>query len=455
MALAVDTVAGVPGVYREAVARAGGFPRARTDVAGFVGIAGPRRVGETVRVDDWRSYERTFLRDERGRPLASPAGSRLAECVRAFFTNGGARCWIVNVAETVDQLAPEELLDRMLGTLATTGLEQLLLVPEVAVVALPELHAWVPDTEVAVVDEPIAGQDRFICCPNLRELPPQVEAATTMVAPLYQPEQMLFAQRYLVARCGRVKWRAFAIVAPPAGLSAAQAVAWRDAITSNLADADAGAIYWPWVHAQDKPGAAVELRPPLGYVAGIFARRDLARGPATPPANESLISVVGVETAVEDEVHGVTYARGVNVLRPFPHRGVQVWGARTLLWSADGGNTDGLGWVNVRRCLSAIERTAVLIGQGAVFEPNQALLWLALSQAIRGYLLDVRKAGGLKGETPEQSFFVRCDSSVNPPEQVRGGRLVCLVGVAIAAPAEFIVFRLGRNEGVVEIQEVT
>ena len=33
------------------------------------------------------------------------------------------------------------------------------------------------------------------------------------------------------------------------------------------------------------------------------------------------------------------------------------------------------------------------------------------------------------------------------------GRLTCEVGVALAAPAEFIVFRVGRREGVVEVVE--
>jgi hypothetical protein len=37
---------------------------------------------------------------------------------------------------------------------------------------------------------------------------------------------------------------------------------------------------------------------------------------------------------------------------------------------------------------------------------------------------------------------------------IEAGGLVCEIGVAIAAAAEFIVFRLGRQDGVVELQEV-
>jgi hypothetical protein len=453
MALAVDTVAGVPGAYRQAAMRAVGFPRARTDVAGFVGVGGPNRLGEVVRIEDWRSYEQTYLRDAKGALIAPPAGSRLAECVRAYFTNGGSRCWIANIGDRIEASQAGALLDTMLGLTSATGLEALLMVREVAIVGLPELDAWIPTPQSTTFTAPVACSDRFRSCPSLRVVPPLTTASNTDVGPLCQPADLIFAQRYLIERCGRVKWRAFAIVNPPAGTSPAQATAWRDALTKNLADADAAAIYWPWVEAQDKPGAPVELRPPLGYVAGVYARRDLGRGPHVAPANESLLGVVGVETEIDDPTHGAIYADGVNVLRPFANVGVQVWGARTLLWSGPDG--DPLGWVNVRRCLSAIERTADVIGQGVVFEPNLPVTRFKLSQALFAYLLELQNAGAFQGATPDESFFVRCDASNNPDAQVALGQLLCEVGVAIAAPAEFIIFRVGRNEGVVEIEEQT
>jgi hypothetical protein len=453
MALAVDTVAGVPGAYRQAAVRAVGFPRARTDVAGFVGVGGPNRIGEVVRVEDWRSYEQTYLCDAKGAAIAPPAGARLAECARAFFANGGSRCWIASVGDRIEASEASALLDVMLGLNAATGLEALLAVREVAIVGLPELDAWIPLPQTATFTAPVAGSDRFRCCPSLRVVPPLATASNADLGPLYQPIDLVFAQRYLIERCGRVKWRAFALVNPPAGLSPAQAMAWHDAITKNLADADAGAMYWPWVEAQDKPGATVALRPPLGYVAGVYARRDLGRGPHVAPANESLLGVVGVETEVDDGEHGAIYADGVNVLRPFTNAGVQVWGARTLLWSGPDG--DALGWVNVRRCLSAIERTADVIGQGVAFEPNLPVTRFKLSQALFAYLLEIQAAGAFQGATPEESFFVRCDAKNNPDAQIAAAQLLCEVGVAIAAPAEFIIFRVGRNEGVVEIEEQT
>jgi hypothetical protein len=103
--------------------------------------------------------------------------------------------------------------------------------------------------------------------------------------------------------------------------------------------------------------------------------------------------------------------------------------------------------------LSAIERRALDALQPLVFEPHNATLWLQITQMLLSILLPIYESGALRGDRPDQAFYIRCDSSVNPPEQMENGILVCEVGVAIAAPAEFIVFRLGRREGAIEVME--
>lgn len=454
MVLAVDTVLGAPGVYRQPAEAAAGFPRQRTDVVGFVGVAGPNRIGEAVRLDDWRSYEEVYLRDAAGRRIAPPAGAQLRDTVRAFFANGGARCWVVNIAAAIEEPSKLGLLDTMMGWSGRTGLELLLDRHEVAIVVLPELEAWITAPVTDTYDAPIADQGRFQCCPRVRDLPPISSTTVQLVSALFAPGEVLAAQRYLVERVGRDKWRVFALITVPAGLNPGQTAIWREALARNLADADAAALYWPWVEAADKPGDVPHLQPPLGFVAGIFARRDLARGPHVPPANEPLQSVSGVERAASDEEHGRLNAAAVNVIRPYPNRGVELWGARTLAFGRPTSDIGELGYVNVRRCLTALERTCDFTAQRIVFEPNQPMTRFVLAQVISRYLYDVWRTGAFKGATPETSYYVRCDATNNPPDVVESGRLVCEIGVAAAAPAEFIVFRLGRQDGVVEIQEV-
>jgi phage tail sheath protein FI len=268
---------------------------------------------------------------------------------------------------------------------------------------------------------------------------------------LFGEVELLWAQRYLLSRLLRPRWRWFAILAPPPGKTPAGVVEWRERLARGSAaeDGDIGGLYWPWLLAQDSPGAPVELRSPVGAVAGIFAQVDVEIGPHAAPANRRLLGVVGLEAEVGDEDNALAYDAGVNVLRAFPGAGIQLWGARTLRWRDRGSRFEPLAFVNARRCLSAIARSVEVIGGPLVFQPNNAMLRIKLHQMVTDYLLRVYRSGALMGEIAEEGFFVKVQTV---PESAEN-ELVCEVGVALAAPAEFIVFRLGREGGVIELEE--
>jgi uncharacterized protein len=42
------------------------------------------------------------------------------------------------------------------------------------------------------------------------------------------------------------------------------------------------------------------------------------------------------------------------------------------------------------------------------------------------------------------AFFVRCDRSTMPQDDLGNGRFVCYIGVDALKPAEFVIFRIGR-----------
>jgi phage tail sheath protein FI len=88
-----------------------------------------------------------------------------------------------------------------------------------------------------------------------------------------------------------------------------------------------------------------------------------------------------------------------------------------------------------------------------VFEPNTPTLWVRVTQIAFGVLMPLFEDGALRGERPEEAFYIRCDGSVNTAETLAMGQLFIEVGVAVAAPAEFLVFRVGRREGVTEVLE--
>jgi phage tail sheath protein FI len=80
-----------PGVYYETVdASSATIPGIRTDIAGFVGIAVRGPVDVPVPVESWRQFEAHFG--------GCTGVGYLAYVVRAFFENGGRRCWVTRVA---------------------------------------------------------------------------------------------------------------------------------------------------------------------------------------------------------------------------------------------------------------------------------------------------------------------------------------------------------------------
>jgi phage tail sheath protein FI len=77
--------------------------------------------------------------------------------------------------------------------------------------------------------------------------------------------------------------------------------------------------------------------------------------------------------------------------------------------------------------------------QWALFEPNTPQLWMRIKRELDVYLTQLWQEGGLKGEVPSQAFFISCDASTSPDGKIQSGRVMIEVGLALTAPAEFIV----------------
>jgi phage tail sheath protein FI len=137
----------------------------------------------------------------------------------------------------------------------------------------------------------------------------------------------------------------------------------------------------------------------------------------------------------------------INCIRSFPGRGIRVWGARTI--SSD----PSWRYLNVRRLFNYIEESILEGTQWVVFEPNDLDLWQRIKRTINAFLLGVWRDGALFGATPEQAFYVKCDSETNPPDVVDRGQVICEIGIAPVKPAEFVVFRLAQFSGGADLAE--
>jgi len=211
-------------------------------------------------------------------------------------------------------------------------------------------------------------------------------------------------------------------------------------------DSTRAAIYYPWVTVANplaRPGREdipkeVNL-PPSGFLCGIYARNDTEQTVAKAPANEVVRGALRFESDVNFAQNQLLNPTGVNCLRYFPGRGFRVWGARTA------GSDPEIKYVNVRRYLLFLEASIDRGTQWAVFENNGPRLWTNITETVEAFLYNEWVSGNLLGGTPKEAFFVRCDRTTMTQNDLDNGRLICLVGVALLKPAEFVIFRIGQK----------
>ena len=199
---------------------------------------------------------------------------------------------------------------------------------------------------------------------------------------------------------------------------------------------DYGALYYPWLDLGLGPNRQPLYVPPCGHVAGIYSRSDQRMGVHKAPANEAIEGVLDLQVNLAADAVGELYAQGVNCLQAFPGRGIRVWGARAL--SSD----PTWRYVNARRVFITINRWVQRFMAELVHEPNDIRLWVRIMREVSAFLMGMFQSGALKGRTPNEAFFVKCDHETNPADVINAGLVVTQIGLALAAPAEFIDVRV-------------
>ena len=398
-----------PGIYIEEVA-SGARPiqAVGTSTAGFVGVAPDPKafLNEARAINNWSQFLKEFTAE-------GSVSTPLSHAVYGFFLNGGHRCYVVNVGPggTVSG-----------GGAERTGLDVLEAIDEIAIVAIPGFtdagsyeaaltHCENLKNRVAVLDaaDPVRNVDRLI------------EVATVPV-PVKPGDPKPPAPKPGEVDAGGLRPR--------------------------ISQGGYGAFYFPWIVVRD-PLSPKDLAsvPPSGHMAGVYARTDATRGVHKAPANEAIRGALNVTYRMTAEEQGQLNQNGVNCIRLFPRDGILVWGARTVAEGASPWR-----YLNVRRLFIMIEESIARSTGWVVFEPNDASLWKSIRRDVSAFLRLVWRDGALMGATPEEAFFVKCDSETNPPEVVDAGQVVILIGIAPVKPAEFVIFRIGQSAGGVQTE---
>jgi uncharacterized protein len=382
-----------PGVYLKEIFLRPETPL-QTGVAAFVGFAGSAREGEPLPAHPVELHRK----EEFAARFKTPPKGYLAEAVKGFFSNGGTRCYV----SAADPSATDGE-----GAL-TVAVDALASVSNLDLVVVPDAMTLCSATQPSEADI----------------------------------KKVLYVQRHAVVHCATHNDRLAVLDALPVRTTET-VLAQREALATGLAEPLNAALYYPWVQVYDADWQArmpdtMGMRhvPPGGHVAGIYARTDAHAGVFKAPANEEVLGAIDLETALDFRQQERLNPEGVNCLRAFAGRGIRVWGARTL------SRLPEWRYVNVRRQLLTVNRWLAINMAWANFEPNVPRLWVRITRELSAYLESLWRAGGLRGATPAEAFYVKCDEETNPPEVREEGEVVTEVGLALAVPSEFVVVRI-------------
>jgi phage tail sheath protein FI len=358
---------------------------APTSIALFVGWAPSGPTDRALPLFSFSDYEREFG--------GLDARSLLGYAVRHFFDNGGSQAWVLRIVGADGYaIAPTE-------------------------------PAFVQALNVAFSSGgPVDRIDLFnlICVPGLADA-----AATAMLQ-----AQAAARRAFLIADCNE----------------SAQAATVADSLAGRTGvHAANSALYFPWVMAPDPlQKGAPRAFPPSGFVAGVVARTDAARGVWKSPAGSdvSLIGAADLAVHLTDVESESLNRQGINCLRQFPGRGLVVWGARTLA----GGDGIASDWkyVPVRRTALFLEESISAGTKWAVFEPNDEPLWGRLRMSVGSFMLGLFRQQVFAGNTPLQAWFVKCDQETTTQDDIDRGVVNIIIGFAPLRPAEFVVVSIAQ-----------
>jgi hypothetical protein len=202
-------------------------------------------------------------------------------------------------------------------------------------------------------------------------------------------------------------------------------------------------IYAPFIQIIDPASSlagATRWVPPGGAVLGIWNATDNAKGPWQTPAGVKFgpIKLVNVEALFTTSDLDTLNTNNINAIRFVPNYFPAIMGGRTL----QQGYPDR--YVAVRRMLIKLEHDFTFLLQPALFEPNDAALWLQITSILTNYLTQLMQQGALGGTTPNTAFSVICDDSNNTPATASAGIVNVQVAVALLSPAEFILINISQ-----------
>ena len=378
---------------------------------------------------------------------AGPSSSHiLAYAMELFFANGGGSCYVVSVGPYAAAPGTIRLTDLMLGLTAAAAESGITLIvfPEAQGLSIADFATL----HNAALQQSAELQDRFVIMDVHGGNASPADSRT-------DPHAMIETFRSYGIGADNLKYGA--AYAPSIETSLELALDETNVEVRLTADG---------VVKADAPRTLVELKvhdvnlynfakartrvvpcvlPPSAAIAGLYNQIDNTFGVWHAPANTGFAAVkkpvLPIDDTLQDEMTTGVSGKSINAIREFAGRGTLVWGARTL----DGNSTDWR-YLSVRRFMTFVE-TSLRVGTAPyTFQPNSARTWVVVQGSIENFLTDLWKQGALKGNKPEEAFFVHVGLGRTMTQQdIVDGRMKITIGLAVVRPAEYMLVTVSQK----------
>lgn len=259
-------------------------------------------------------------------------------------------------------------------------------------------------------------------------------------------------QDAMINYCENVRAMAvFAILDPPAGLTATGVITYAQSTAALLGLSEFGALYWPRITVLNPStavfGNAANITiPPSGNIAGVYARTDAASegGVYKPPAgvaNGKLAAITGFETkeVLDESRRDLVFPKRINPISTEDGASRFLDGARTLK------GTGNFPTVAERRGAIFIEQSVKKALLYARHQNNDEALRASVARTVDGFLLAQMNNGAFRSRDPKTAYFVDFGEGLNTPAVQFAGQLIGRIGIATQKPAEFIVLRFSQD----------
>ena len=444
-----------------------------------------------VPIDSWSLFDRLFAWDRRPIEGRTEVGhAYLGAAVRSFFAEGGRSCYVVRVGDPLpvptrvrgtapgtprdpvaERAAAELLRSTQLEQISPAlplsidahagdrgswrGVDHLLGLPEVSFLCLPDLPDIIrgqdPDP---VVIEDRTGAEHFTDCSTAQVTRSGLELGGSPPRADFEAYQVWTQVVHAIGDFLERQARTVQLVAAlPMPVSGSAAEAGLTGLVEDLRTRGSGdahetrernsflQVVFPWVRANASSALPGGVQPPDGVLLGVLARSALTRGAYLSAAGTPLHTVSAVDPQLPTEHLEVSAHTGDGSPRLIEMLSLVGRTPRGMALLSDVTLADDAPFraSSVRRLVSVIVRAARRLGESSVFDPSNEALWANIRRRMNSLMAELFRIGALAGETVDDAFSVRCDSTTMTQADLDAGRLIARVSFTAASPIERIV----------------